>query len=151
MRFLNLASVFFLLAVFTSTALAEPGPYDPTRDPAKDVGDAVAAANKANKRVLLEIGRSTCGWTRALDQLMSTDQPIADVLAAHYVLVRVNRSSDNPNAAFLSRLPNVPGVPHLFVLGKDGKVLVSQGTDIFEQGKGHDPAKLLAFLLKWAE
>ena len=144
-------TAILVATVLSATALADAGPYDPTRDPARDVSDALATAARMNKRVLLEVGRNTCGWTRALDTLMVTDPSIAELLAARYVLVRVNRSADNPNAAFLSKLPNVPGVPHLFVLGKDGKVLVSQGTDAFEQGKGHDPQKVIVFLKKWAE
>jgi hypothetical protein len=38
------------------------------------------------------------------------------------------------------------GYPALVVLDKEGKLLCAQSTGVLEKGKGHDPAKVLAFL-----
>ena len=49
--------------------------------------------------------------------------------------------------------PLKEGLPVLVVLDADGHRLVTQETGALEQGGGveaHDPAKVLAFLEKWA-
>ena len=38
------------------------------------------------------------------------------------------------------------GYPALAVLDKRGKLLATQTTGVLEKGKGHDPARVLAFL-----
>jgi thiol-disulfide isomerase/thioredoxin len=41
------------------------------------------------------------------------------------------------------------GFPFLAVLDGDGKVVTAQRTEPLEEGKGHDPARVKAFLAKW--
>jgi hypothetical protein len=64
--------------------------------------------------------------------------------------VKVNWSKENKNEKVLSAYPVIPGYPHLFVLGSDGTLVHSQDTSELEQGKGHDPGKVMAFLRLWA-
>jgi hypothetical protein len=60
----------------------------------------------------------------------------------------------NQNQAFLSQYPKAVGYPHLYVLDSDGTLLHSQDTALLElpkeQGRGHDSAKIRAFLTDWA-
>ena len=65
----NLFATF--IAIFLTAFLALPGTaqnkgtgFDPKRAAAKDLEDAIHLARKLNKRILIEVGDSGCGWCR---------------------------------------------------------------------------------------
>lgn len=124
--------------------------FDPARDAAKDIADAVAEANRSGRRVLLDVGGEWCIWCHKLDEFFATNPDAAELLQANYVAVKVNFSPENENQAVLSRYPEIPGYPHFFVLDESGTVLHSQGTGDLEEGDHHDRDKVMAFLRKWA-
>ena len=146
-----------ILAVPAGRAFAQEPPkeaprvkFDPKRDPAKDLAEAVKAAKKQNKRILLDVGGEWCGWCHKLDKFFATNLEAGKILKDKYVVVKVNFSPENENVAFLSKYPKISGYPHLFVLEKDGKLLHSQDTGLLETGPEHDAAKVIPFLKKWA-
>jgi thioredoxin-related protein len=146
-----------ILAVPAGQAFAQEPPkeaprvkFDPKRDPAKDLTEAVKAAKKQNKRILLDVGGEWCGWCHKLDKLFATNLEAGKILKEKYVVVKVNFSPENENVAFLSKYPKINGYPHLFVLERDGKLLHSQDTGLLETGPEHDAAKVIPFLKKWA-
>lgn len=124
--------------------------FDPTRDAAKDIRDALAEAARTNRRVLLDVGGEWCIWCKRLDSLMVRDSTLSAYLAANYVALKVNYSRENKNEEVLSRYPKIKGYPHLFVLDAEGTLLHSQDTGTLEKGKGHDPEKVMEFLKRWA-
>lgn len=124
--------------------------FDPKRDAAKDIENAIVRAKKENKRILLDVGGEWCGWCHKLDEFFATNQEAGDLLRKHFVVVKVNFSPENKNEAVLSRYPKIAGYPHLFVLDKAGKLLHSQDTGQLETGDHHDAAKVIPFLKKWA-
>ena len=124
--------------------------FDPTRDAAKDIRDALAEAARTNRRVLLDVGGEWCIWCKRLDSLMVRDSTLSAYLAAKYVAIKVNYSRENKNEEVLSRYPKIKGYPHLFVLDAEGTLLHSQDTGTLEKGKGHDPEKVMEFLKRWA-
>jgi thioredoxin-related protein len=124
--------------------------FDPSRDAAKDIDDAIVEAQRSSRRILLDVGGEWCIWCRRIDTLLTKRTDIADYMGQHYVVVKVNYSKENKNEQLLSRYPKVAGYPHFFILDSNGKLLHSQDTSELEQGKGHDPEKVLAFLKKWA-
>jgi thiol:disulfide interchange protein len=124
--------------------------FDPSRDAAMDIRDAVALAHRTGKHVLLDVGGEWCVWCRRLDSLFVSHPDLENFRAAHYVTVKVNWSKENKNEEVLARYPAVKGYPHLFVLDADGTLLHSQDTGALEKGKGHDPEKVMAFLKQWA-
>ncbi len=124
--------------------------FDPTRNAASDIDAAIAEARRTGKNVLIDVGGDWCIWCRRLDQFFVDHKDVADFLHRNYIEVKVNYSKENKNEAVLSRYPKVAGYPHLFVLDSTGAVLHSQDTGNLEQGKGHDPEKVLAFLKAWA-
>ncbi len=152
-----ISSILFLLLIAVAPARpqsTQPGAhakFDPTRDPAKDLKEAIVEAQKTDRRILLDVGGEWCIWCHRLDSLYIRNPDLDKYLNDHYVVVKVNVSKENKNEAFLTQYPKVPGYPHLFVLDTDGKFLHSQDTGVLESGKGHDPAKVLAFLQKWAK
>ena len=124
--------------------------FDPSRDAAKDIRDAIAEARRSGRRVLIDVGGDWCVWCRRLDSLFVTRQDLRNFRDLHYVTVKVNWSKENKNERVLSAYPKIPGYPHLFVLGSDGALVHSQDTSELERGKGHDPDKVMAFLRLWA-
>ncbi len=124
--------------------------FDPQRDAAKDIADALREALRSNRRVLLDVGGEWCIWCRRLDTLFIRNADLAEFLHRNYVVVKVNYSKENKNESVLSRYPKIPGYPHMFVLEQDGTLLHSQDTGELESGKGHDPAKVRSFLETWS-
>ncbi len=127
-----------------------PQKFDPRRDAAQDIRNAIAAAKGSNRRILLDVGGEWCIWCRRLDTLFAAHPDIDGFLHRNYIVVKVNWSPENRNAEVLARYPKIPGYPHFFVLDSDGKLLKSQDTGELEAGKHHDPGKVLAFLKRWA-
>ncbi len=154
-----LLSVMLIALVFSVAPARQEGAppatvhakFDPTRDPARDLKDAIALAQKTGRRILLDVGGEWCIWCHRLDSLYIRNPELDKYLNDHYVVVKVNVSKENKNEAFLAQYPKIPGYPHLFVLDSDGKFLHSQDTGVLESGKGHDPAKVLGFLQEWAK
>lgn len=68
----------------------------------------------------------------------------------NFITVKINFSEENPNKEVLSRYGEINGYPHIFVLGSDGKLLHSQDTAVFEEGRGYVLERLTTFLTHWA-
>lgn len=129
--------------------------FDPARDPAVDLKQALAAAKSQNKRVLIDVGGDWCIWCKLLDAKFEQEAALRQLRDANFVVLKVHYDKKvNPNEAFLSQYPKAAGYPHLYVLDADGKLLHSQDTALLElpkeQGKGHDSAKIKAFLTDWS-
>ena len=130
--------------------------FDQQRDAARDIQDAILQAQKEQKNILLDVGGQWCIWCRMLDTLYMKNPDLSDYLYSHYVVVKVNFSKENRNTEVLSGYPKAAGYPHLFILDENGKLLHSQDTSDLElpEGstvRGHDKAKVFAFLKKWAK
>lgn len=123
--------------------------FDPSRDAMQDIGLAITEAQRSNRRVLLDVGGDWCIWCHRLDTLFAKHPGLATLLHEKFVVVKVNYSKENKNEKALSRLPKIPGYPHLFVLSEDGMLLHSQDTAELESGKGYDPEKVMAFVQGW--
>lgn len=123
--------------------------FDPARDAAKDLENAVMAAEKTDKRIILDIGGEWCIWCHRLDSMFVKNPDLTKYRDKNFVYVKINYSKENKNEEFLSQFPKVPGYPHWFLLDSNGKLLLSESSENFESGKGHDPVKVMAFLKKW--
>jgi len=123
--------------------------YDPKRDPAADLAATVKLAQVENKRILLQVGGKWCGWCHRLDKYIATHPAVARVLAAKFIIMKVNYSDENKNAEFLAQFPKVGGYPHWFFLDSDGKFLHSQGTGELEEGDNYIEPKMLIVLRTW--
>lgn len=122
--------------------------FDPQRDAAKDISEAIKEAGISNKRILIDVGGNWCPWCRKLGAIFDGDTLVKAAINDNFVLVKLNYSKENKNERVLSRYPKISGYPHIFLLEKDGKFLLSQTTDIFESGKGYDRDKIIQFLKK---
>lgn len=123
--------------------------YDPGRDAAADLKEAVQIATSTNRRILLEVGGEWCSWCHALDRFLTEQVEVRQALAKKFVMMKVNMSEENRNEAFLGQFPEIPGYPHLFVLDQNGALLHSQGTAELEQDRSYSVEAFLAFIEKW--
>ncbi|MEI8281030.1 MAG: thioredoxin family protein [Armatimonadota bacterium] len=156
----SLASIVALFAVTAAFAQGEQTTrpavnmsekiFDPARDSAKDIADAIKLATKQNKHILLDVGGNWCIWCHRLDTLFKSNKDVAGMLK-QYVVVKVNWSKENENKEVLTNYPKISGFPHIFVLDKTGKLVQSQDTGLLETGDHHDPEKVMTFLKKWAK
>jgi thiol:disulfide interchange protein len=125
--------------------------YDPARNPADDLKQAIPIAQKEHKRILLELGGDWCIWCKHMDDFYAAHPELLQFRADHYVLVKVNVSQENMNEDFLSQFPPAAGYPHLYVLDSDGTFLHSQDTAKLEDGADSYVFDVfMAFLQKWA-
>ena len=134
------------------TALEGYAAYDSTLDGKQQLADALARAKSEQKRVLVMFGGNWCKWCRALDGLFTADDAVKQALAKGFVLLHVDSESNKPLNQELGN-PFQHGFPVLVVLDDDGKALHTQETASLEKADksvAHDPAKVLAFLQRWA-
>jgi thioredoxin-related protein len=135
----------------TTSSTKEPREkFDPTRNAAKDIADAVGVASRENKRILPDVGGEWCVCCRRLEKFFSENKDVADFLHANYIVVKLNFSKENKNENVLSAYPPINGYPHLFILDNSGKLLHSQDTGQRKSGDHHDHDKVLRFLKAWA-
>ena len=148
-----------LLAQVPDSSKSWGGPavkFDPARDAEKDIKEAVIAARQSGRRILLDVGGEWCIWCHRLDSLFIKNNDLEEYRDKHFVVVKINVSKENMNKEVLSNYPKVAGYPHLFVLDQNGELLCSQNTGELEYPedypvKGHDRAKVFAFLRKWGK
>jgi thiol:disulfide interchange protein len=151
------------LAVAPASALrADPeypkmGPdiYDVHADASTQIAAAVVRAGIERKRVLLVFGANWCIWCHRLHTTFETDPGVARALRDGFIVVGVDvntRRGEKRNAAVVEKYGNPVehGIPVLVVLDSDGKPLTTKDSGELEEGAGHSPAKIMAFLAQWA-
>ncbi|RPJ20891.1 MAG: DUF255 domain-containing protein [Chloroflexi bacterium] len=125
--------------------------YDPARDPAEDLKQAIVIAQNENKRIMLELGGDWCIWCKYMDDFYKAHSELLQFRADHYVLVKINVSDENTNEGFLAQFPAAAGYPHIYILDQDGTFLHSQDTVELEDGADSYVLEVfMAFLQKWA-
>lgn len=149
-RLVELVVLIVLFLSFTISAQEkEREKFDPSRDAAKDIKNAIVQAAKENKRILLDVGGEWCIWCHRLDEFILADKEIDSTLHANFIVVKINYSKENKNEVVLAKYPKVAGYPHFFVLEKKGKFLHSKNTGELEKEKSYDREKILSFLTEW--
>ena len=126
------------------------GPYDPRRDPEKDLAAASAEAKKANKNIFVVVGGEWRSWCHTLERFFRERRDLQALLDKNYVAMKVSMSQENPNRAFLSRFPYIHGYPHIFILDADANLIRSQPTNVLEDGKSYNEDRFVKFLEQFA-
>jgi len=156
-----LSLLFLIIIIFSTAAIAQEKTtqpqtkyvpvtaYDPKRDAASDIQDALAEADRTGKRVLLEVGGQWCGWCHTMDRFFEENPSLLELREQYFIMVKINYSPENQNTEALSKYPTIPGYPHLFVLDSNGKLLHSQDTSKLESGRSYDLDRFVLFLKKW--
>lgn len=153
-RHLLSVALTVVLAIGSAHAIAqepkERAKFEPARNAAKDIENAMKQAKASGKRIILDVGGEWCSWCHKLDKFFEDNADLNEFMHVNFVVVKVNYSKENKNEEVLSRYPPVKGYPHLFVLDSKGKLLHSQDTGALESGDHHDRDKVFAFLKEWA-
>jgi thioredoxin-related protein len=146
--------LFFLIITTGFTAAQDKykpvSKFDPQRDAAKDISNAVNYAKKNDKRVFVDVGGNWCIWCHRMDDFIKNHEKVKKLLEYNYVEVKINYSKENKNEKVLSNYPKIEGYPHIFILDSNGKLVHSQDTGLLESGKGYSEEKYIEFLEKWA-
>ena len=124
-----------------------PHLYNEAADPAADILAAEKAARPAHKRILLEFGGNWCGDCQVLDYYYR-QQPNADLIAQHYIVVRIDIGHMDHNVATAEKyhVPITKGVPALAILDAHGNLLYAEQPKEFEHTS---PEAITAFLNHW--
>jgi thioredoxin-related protein len=150
---LVLACIACLSQTSVSVAQSKYAPvtkYDPKRDAAADIQNAIEEAQRTHKRILLEVGGEWCSWCHTLDNFFATHKQLLDLREQNFVIVKINYSEENENKQVLSRYGKPESFPYLFVLDSDGKLLLAKETGGLESGPSYNLDRLTAFLTEWS-
>jgi thiol:disulfide interchange protein len=124
--------------------------FDPKRDAAADIRAAIAEAQKTGQRIIVDVGGDWCQYCQQMDQLFQEHPELLEYRERNFITVAVYYGSDKKNEQVLSHYPKVEGIPHFYVLEKDGSVLHSQHLVELRQGGKYSPEKMKDFLTKWS-
>ncbi|MFC4159641.1 thioredoxin family protein [Chitinimonas lacunae] len=101
----------------------KPSPFNEEADAKADIRNALVAAQKEGKKVMLVFGANWCPYCRGL--VRDFDQgETAKVVASHYQVVKVNlgRRDRNQDLAEVYGNPQAKGIPAMVILNSDGSV-----------------------------
>lgn len=124
--------------------------YAPDLDAHTEIKQALAAAAKGHKNVLIVFGANWCYDCHVLD--LAFHRPdLAGVLSRNYEVVHVDVGEGDKNQDIMEQyhVPMKKGIPALAVLTSSGKLLYSQQGGEFEKARSLAPEDLLLFLNKW--
>jgi ketosteroid isomerase-like protein len=124
--------------------------YPANADAQKEIEEALQAAAKSHKRVMLIFGGNWCYDCHVLDAAFHTPE-IAPTLNRNFIVVHVDIGEYNKNLELAKKygVPLERGVPAAAILDSDGKLVVSQKNQEFEKARSMTPEDILAFLNKW--
>jgi len=66
--------------------------FDPTRDAANDIQNAMKEAKASGKRIILDVGGEWCSWCHKLDKFFEDNADVNEFMRANYVVVKLNFS-----------------------------------------------------------
>lgn len=121
------------------------------------IDQAVARAQKENKRIVLVFGANWCPWCRRLHQVFTGAPAVRTRLRDDFVLVHIDANTRNDrkrNSSVQERYGNpiqIHGLPVLVVLDRDGRPLTTRETSSLSAPTDEEVAgRVAAFLAQWA-
>lgn len=151
-KLFSLLAMMVILPATAADKVPEPvyavADYDPKRDPDEDIKQAIKLAG-GKRRILLIAGSNSCGWCRRLGKEFKANPEVSKVLAASYVIMKVNYDEKNGNLFFLQDYPDIRETPHFFVLDAKGKLLHSRHSKTLEGPFSYRTKAMLSFLKEW--
>jgi len=145
-----------LLSVFTLTATAQDAKavklYNPDADAKADIKQAIGLARKEHKNVMLQIGGNWCIWCTRFHNTVAGNDTLSKLMNNNYVVVHVNYEKKNAEDKLWKELgyPQRFGFPVFVILDDQGNRIHTQNSAYLEEGKGHSPARIAAFLEQWS-
>lgn len=123
--------------------------YPANADAHKEIAEALQAAVKDHKRVLLVFGANWCFDCFALDYRFH--QPnIEPLVDKNYHVVHVDIGKGDKNLDIAKKYEtSIEGIPVVAVLDGRGKLLYSQKAHEFSTARSLDPQVIVDFLRTW--
>ena len=159
---LELVAVFALASAPSGQAApsAEATVKSAADDATKAVADALAAAKKSGKHVLLNFGADWCLACRLLDKTFA-EASVAEFLESNFIVVPVhvgkmvlrNYAELNTDLVRKYRLfttKESTGIPYIVILDPDGQVLARTDNGEWRSAAGVSPEHVLKDLKRWA-
>jgi thioredoxin 1 len=124
--------------------------YPPGVNAQEEIKQAIEAAERDHKNVLLVFGANWCYDCHVLDSAFQHPD-LAPLLKANYEVVHVDVGQGDKNQDLMKQyeVPMSKGIPGLAVLDSTGKLLYSQKKGEFEHARGLTPKQLAEFLEAW--
>jgi uncharacterized protein DUF255 len=92
----------------------------------RTLAEGLAEAARAERRVFVQVGRQSCGGSRALVEKTMLKDEIAEYVNAHFVAVAADADAPDPDVlALLPSLPRREPTPLCIYLAADSRVLHS--------------------------
>src|ERR1700733_4912185 len=123
--------------------------YDPKIDGEMQVARAQLEAQRTNKKLLLIVGDNSCSWCHLLDQTFQRNPATTALRDNLFIALHLDVSEDNSNECALRPYPKLTGIPFIYVLDANGKLMGIEDTTDWESSDGYDPHRIEAFLKKW--
>lgn len=145
-----LAALLLPLALAGAQAKPDKDIYPAPEVAKRELKEALAKAEKLNKRVIVDFGGNWCGDCRVLDKYFH-EEPNATLLKENFILVDVNigKFDKNLDIAKACDVPMDKGVPALAVLDSKGHPLFSQKLGEFESMRRMESSAVTEFLKRW--
>ena len=124
--------------------------FDAKRDAAADIQAAIKEAQRTGKRIILDVGGDWCSYCHQMDELFQKYPDLLQLRDSNFITVAVYFGSNNKNEPVLSQYSKLLGIPHFFVLEKDGSLLYSQHVVELRADGRYDPEKMRGFFTRWA-
>ena len=125
-----------------------PNLYPANADARQEIAEAIAAASKESKRVLLVFGGNWCLDCHILDNAFHQPR-VAPVLNQNFKVVHVDIGEYDKNRDLAKKyhIPLEKGVPSIAILNRHGERLYSSAE--FEKARGMTEEDVIAFLDLW--
>jgi len=146
---LALIGLFLNSGVGTQASAADKPLYDESGNGQAIIAAAVKQAADEEKKVLIMWGGNTCRWCHLLHRLFESEEDINAYLESNYVSITIDAQS-NMDLMKEMKIKNRRTTPFLTVLDKTGLKIRDENPESMENGTGHDPKLVLAFLKKYS-
>jgi thiol-disulfide isomerase/thioredoxin len=134
----------------SSSAADAPVSFDPSRDASADIHAAILDAQRTNRRVLIDVGGEWCPYCLELASLFRNNRELLDLRDQNFIVVPLYYAPNQKNDKALASYPPIQGIPHFYILDKQGRFLHSQHVAELREDGAYSPAKMKVFLEKWS-
>lgn len=163
------AVIGFMAVLLSSAAMAQPAPklsvrtidalpivtatpYDASVD-GRAVDAALARAKASGKLVLIDLGANWCPDCRILANVMLLPE-LKAFLAAHFEVVVLDVGRFDRNLEVAARFgikDRLKGIPAVFVVSKEGKLLNPDGLYALSDARQMNPQAIADWLAGWVK